>query len=176
MRTRPAAKLAVALCLVLLASACSRSSDSKLKVASDRTVGMVWGEMLDQRDKIHEIFIKEPEAVTHQDCTDLGIAARRMDELYSELAGIIGGQSGSSDEGRLRALGDAIGRMSSVIARIRESALAEAPGIWPGLRYPLDQTMRSVESYFSAEELNSQSVVNRPGFEATPPPDAPSAV
>ena len=62
------------------------------------------------------------------------------------------------------------------LAKIRESALAEAPGQWINLRYPLDQSLRAVESYFTPEELGGQSVVARPDFEVKPQPAALSPI
>jgi hypothetical protein len=179
MHTRLAVKLSVAASLAaLLLLGCSRSSDSKPAAAlpGQRTIAAIWADLLTQRDQIHLVFIKDMELVTHQDCRDMGAAAARMNELYSELLNVLGAQTTLEDRGRVRALGDAVGRASSVSTRIRESALMEAPGMWPAMRYPLDQSLRDVESYFTAADLNSESIVNRPGFEPTPLPPAPSAI
>ncbi len=66
--------------------------------------------------------------------------------------------------------------MQGVTTKIRESALAEAPGQWVQLRFPLDQSLRAVESYFTPEELGGQSVAARPNFESKPPPAALSPI
>ena len=179
MQTRLAVKLSLAASLAaLLLAGCSRSGDSKPAAAptGQRTIAAVWADMLTERDQIHLVFIKDLEEVTHQDCRDMGAAAGRMNELYSELLNILGAQSTVEDRGKMRALGDAVGRASSLVTRIRESALAEAPGMWPAMRFPLDQSLRDVESYFTAADLNSESIVKRPGFETVPPARAPSAI
>ncbi len=171
-------KLSVAALAAFLCAACSRSSDSPPPTAlpGQRNVAAVWADMLTQRDQIHLIFIKDMEQVTHQDCRDMGAAAARMTELYSELLNILGATSTPDDRGRMRSLGEAVGRASNVVTRIRESALAEAPGMWPAMRWGLDNSIRDVESYFSAEALNSESIVKRPGFETTTPPPPPAAI
>jgi hypothetical protein len=175
-----AVNLTVALSLAaLLAVGCSRSGDSKpaadAAVAGTRSLAAIWADVLTQRDVIHQIFVEDLEAVTHQDCADLGAAARRLDDLYSELATHLSAKSGQAD-GRLRAIGEIVARASGVVAKIRESALAEAPGVWITLRYPLDQSLRELESYFTADELAQESVMSRPGFEAQPPPAALSPI
>src|SRR5262245_2994046 len=101
MQTRLALKLSAAALAVLLCAACSRSGDSKPAAApaGQRTVAAVWADMLTQRDQIHLIFVKDMEQVTHQDCRDMGTAAARMNELYSEMLNILGAQSTVDDRG-----------------------------------------------------------------------------
>jgi hypothetical protein len=173
MQRRFAVKLTVALSLAaLLGIGCSRSGDSKAPsdaaIAGTRTIAAIWADVLTQRDVIHLIFVKDLEDVTHEDCSAVGAAARRLDELYSELASHVSAKGGQA-EGPMRALGDVTMRASGVVAKVRETALAEAPGAWANLRYPLDQSLRELESYFTADELAQESVMNRPGFEAKPP-------
>ena len=170
---------AVPLSLVaVLAVGCSRAGDSKpgdKAVPGTRPIAAIWADVLGQRDTIHSIFTKDLESVTHEDCAALGASARRVDELTTELVSHVGGTSGQSDT-RLRALGDAIARMAAVFAKVRETALSEAPGAFVNLRYPVDQSLRQVESYFSADDLGNESVLNRPGFETQPPPPAASPI
>jgi len=125
--------------------------------------------VLNQRDAIHAIMVKELEAVTHQDCADLGADGRQVDALLTELTAAIAADK-TQTEGHLRALGDVLTRVSQAVQKIRESALAEAPGMWVKLRFPFDQSLRDVETYFTPEQLGGESVVRRPGFETTPPP------
>ena len=159
--------LAAALVLVAGLGGCSRSNQSK-PAAGDASLPKIWGEILDQRDAIHRVFMIELEDVTHQDCADLSAAARQMNALTGELTGAIG-RMPNADTGKLRAVSDAISRLSSVTTRIREQALAEAPGAFPEQRYPLDYALRDIERYFTADDLG-QSVVSRPGFETEPLP------
>jgi hypothetical protein len=180
MLRRTAVNLAIVLSLAaLLAAGCSRSGDSKppadKAIGGTRPVAEIWADVLAERDKIHEAFVKELEAVTHEDCAAVGASAQRLDALYTELVNHLGARSGD-DLGRMRQLGDAIRGASAVVQKVRESALAEAPGSWPPLRFPFDRSLRDVERYFTAEELASGSVVNRPGFEAAPPPAARSPI
>ena len=180
MQSRFAATLAVAVSLAaLLGAGCSRSGDpvpSKgAEIARTRPMAAIWADVLTQRDAIHMILVKDLEEVSHADCDAVGASARRIDDLYSELVNNIGAKSGE-DEGRLRSIGDAVTRASGVIAKVRESAIAEAPGLWVILRYPLDQSLRELESYFTADDLGQESVMNRPGFEASPPPASLSPI
>jgi hypothetical protein len=181
MPRRSAVYLALALSLSLaavLGSGCSRSRESKPAEATPakaRSLAAIWADVLTQRDVMHQIFMKKLEDVTHEDCSELGVAARRLDTLTTELTNQLGGMSGQ-DAGRLRQIGDVITRISAVINKIRDSALAESPGAWPQLRFPLDQSLRLFESYFSVADLGSESVTNRPGFETEPPPAALSPI
>jgi hypothetical protein len=170
MQSRFAVFAAVAVSLAaLLGAGCSRSSDSTPAAAKARTVGDIWADVLGQRDAIHLVFMKELEDVTHEDCAAVGASARRLDDLYSELVNVLGAMS-PRDEGKLRTLGDVLVRATGVTAKVRETALSEAPGAWVNLRYPLDQSLREVESYLSPDDLRGESVVSRPGFETKPPP------
>jgi hypothetical protein len=98
-----------------------------------------------------------------------------VDELTGDILSTVPTMADQS-EGKLRSLGDVIIRMQGAIAKIRESALAEAPGQWIGLRFPLDQTLHAVETYFTPEELGGQSVAARPNFETKPQPAALSPI
>lgn len=172
MHRRCAVNLAVALSLVaLLGAACSRSGDSKPATAgkTTRSIAAIWADVLTQRDQIHLIFVENLEDVTHEDCAALGASARSIDELLSELVNQMSAKSGQGD-GRLRAIGDVVSRTTGVLSKIRETALAESPGAWPNLRYPLDQGLRELETYFTADDLAQESVMNRPGFETKPIP------
>jgi hypothetical protein len=160
--------LAAALVLVTGLGGCSRSNQSK-PAAADASLSKIWAEILDQRDAIHRVFMIELEDVTHQDCADLGAAARQMNSLMGDFTGAIG-RMPNADSGKLRAVSDAISRLSSVTNRIREQALAEAPGAFPEQRYPLDFCLRDIERYFTADDLGGQSVASRPGFETEPLP------
>ncbi|MFI5315999.1 MAG: hypothetical protein ACHQ6T_09865 [Myxococcota bacterium] len=161
---------AVSLMLVAaLGGGCSRSRESKPPTPSARSLAAIWSDILAQRDAMHAIFTKDLELVTHEDCASVSAAARRIDELTSEFVNRVGATS-APGEGRLRALGDALGRVSAVLAKVRETALAEAPGAWVGLRFPLDQSLKGLESYFTADDLGNQSVTARPDFETSPPP------
>jgi hypothetical protein len=177
MHRRLAVKLVVALSLVALSGGgCSRSGDKHADTPppGTRPLAAIWADVLGERDTLHQIFIKELESVTHQDCADAGAAARRIDELFSEMANELGSRSG--DDGHMRAVGDAMSRASGVLAKVRETALAESPGAWVNLRFPLDQSLRDLESFFSGDDLGQESVVRRPGFEMTPPPTAASPI
>lgn len=170
MQSRFAVSAAVAVSLaVLLGGGCSRSSDSKPPAPQARSLADIWVDALTQRDAIHLVFMKELEEITHEDCAAVGASARRLDELFSELVNVLGATSGQ-DEGKLRTIGDVLTRASAVTAKVRETALAEAPGAWVNLRFPLDQALREVESYLNPDDLRGESVVNRPGFETKPPP------
>jgi hypothetical protein len=176
MRRRLAVNLTVALSLAaLLGAGCSRSGDSTPADTGTRPLAAIWADILTQRDQIHMVFMEDLEDVTHDDCARVGAAARRIDDLFSELVNHLGAKSGGADPGRVRSLGDTISRASTIIGKVRETALSEAPGAWPNLRFPLDQSLREIETYFSADELGRESVLGRPGFEAQPlpPPASP---
>ena len=134
-----------------------------------RPLSAIWPEVLAQRDTMQALLDKPLEEVTHEDCSALGAAARKVDELTGEVLSYAPTVP-NQDEGRLRAIGDVIIHMQGVTAKIRESALAESPGQWIQLRFPLDQSLRAVESYFTPEELGGQSVATRENFETKPQP------
>lgn len=175
MNRRRAVRLVVSLALAAaFAGACSRS-EQESRPGAARSLSAIWTDVLAQRDAIQTLMNKPLEDVTHEDCSALGDAARKLDGYMNELRGAVAAKS-EKDEGRLRAIGDVILRMQSTTSQIRESALAEAPGAWAQLRYPFDQTVRSVETYFSADELGGQSVLTRPNFETKPIPPPPSPI
>ncbi|HTO07008.1 MAG TPA: hypothetical protein VMR86_08090 [Myxococcota bacterium] len=168
MTRRSAARPALALAFAaLLVAACSRGHEAPKPVAG-RTLAQIWPDILEQRDVIHAGFAKPLEEVTHQDCADVDAAARKIDALTSELGGAL--VPLKLDPGRMRALGNAVSSLSAVTQQIRETALAEAPGAWPRLRFPLDASLRAFENFFSADDLGHQSVTLRPGFETAPLP------
>jgi hypothetical protein len=176
MARRIARSLALSLSLaavVFAGSACRKPKETAS--GPTRPVAAVWADVLAQRDAIHGIMVKELEAVTHQDCADLGADARKLDGLVTELTAAVSADK-TQTEGHLRAVGDVLNRVSASVQKIRESALAEAPGMWVKLRFPFDQALRDVETYFSPEQLGGESVVRRPGFEVTPPPAGLSPV
>jgi len=176
MKSRPAVRIALSLSLLAaLAVGCSRSGEDGVKPSAARPMSAIWPEVLVQRDKMQELFAKPLEEVTHEDCAVLGAAARRVDELTNDILDIVPTMADQS-EGKLRSIGDVIIHMQGVTGKIRESALAEAPGQWIQLRFPLDQSLRAVESYFTAEELGGQSVAARPNFEMKPQPAALSPI
>jgi len=179
MPRRSAVYLALSLMLALVVGAgCSRSRDSKpadKAVPGTRPLAAIWADVLAQRDVIHIVFMKDLEEVTHEDCATAGGAARKLDDLVTELTNHVGGMS-EEGEGRLRAIGDALTRVSAVISKVRETAVAESPGAWVQLRFPLDQSLREFESYFTAADLGNESVMSRPGFETKPPPAAISPI
>jgi hypothetical protein len=175
MKSRLAARLALSLGLAAaLAVGCSRSGETP-KTAPMRPLSAIWPEVLAQRDTMQALMLKPLEEVTHADCTALGAAARKVDELTGEILSYVPTMP-NQDEAKLRALGDVIIHMQSVTAKIRESALAEAPGQWVGLRFPLDQTLRGFESYFTPEEVGGQSVASRENYETKPQPAALSPI
>lgn len=170
MTRRSPVRAALALALVaLFAAGCGRGRESSPQ-SGGRKLADVWKEILAQRDVIHGLFMKPLEEVTHEDCANLGAAARQIDALTSELGNTLSSTSGGSDSGRLRSVGGAVTRISSVTQRIREVALAEAPGAWPELRFPLDQSLRGFENLFTPDDLGRESVTLRPGFETQPLP------
>jgi hypothetical protein len=176
MHRRVTVNLALSLALAaLFAAGCSRSGDSTAAKAPDKSLADLWARVLTQRDQMHIAFMKPIEDVTHEDCASVGAAGRRMDELFGDLVNVIGAQSGR-DAGRLRSLGDVITHASQIVAQVREAGLNEAPGAWPALRYPLDQSLRAIEAFFTADELGNESVTQRPGFETSPLPTPPSPV
>lgn len=176
MKCRPATRLALSLSLLAaLAVGCSRAGEHAKKTADVRPMSAIWPEVLAQRDKMQDLMAKPLEEVTHEDCLALGAAARRVDELTGDILSTVPTMPDQS-EGKLRSIGDVIIQMQGATGKIRESALAEAPGQWIGLRYPLDQTLRGVETYFTPEDLGGQSVAARPNYETKPQPAALSPI
>ena len=169
MTRSPAARLALALALLAaLTAGCSRKEEAP-KPGAPRPMSAIWPEMLAQRDAIQKLLHEPIEEVSHDDCSALGAAARKVDELTNELLGALS-ERYAQDETQLRATGDVVIRLQGVTNQLRESALAEAPGRWPSLAFPLDQTLRLVESYFTPEDLGGESVAARPDFETKPLP------
>ena len=152
----------------------SRSGDEK-KAAPARPLSAIWPEVLAQRDAMQALFAKPLEEVTHDDCSALGAAARKVDELTNEVLSYVP-TIPNMEEARLRALGNMIIQLQGVMAKVRESALAEAPGQWVQLRFPLDQSLRGVESYFTPGEIGGQSVAARENYVSQPPPAALSPI
>jgi hypothetical protein len=176
MARRLARSLAVPLALAALVAAggaCHKAQQSD--AAAARPTAAVWADVLAQRDALHQIMTKPLEDVTHADCAQVGADARQLEALMRELTASVAADK-SQSEGHLRALGDVLGLTDQTITKIRETALSEMPGAWDKLRFPLDQALRAVESYFTADQLGGESVVRRPGFEASPPPTAASPV
>ncbi|HTO55038.1 MAG TPA: hypothetical protein VMR50_16770 [Myxococcota bacterium] len=163
----------LSLAALVLLSACSRS-EHKPPAPGSRTPAAIWGDVLGQRNNIHLGFVKELEEVTHKDCADVGASAHRLDDLLSELMNTLGATI--SDRGQLRSIGDAASRLNSVVSQIRESALAESPGAWPELRFPLDFALYQMEQIVSPGVLGPDSVTSCPGFETKPLPRPPSPV
>ncbi|HXX48460.1 MAG TPA: hypothetical protein VEN47_09545 [Myxococcota bacterium] len=176
MARRVARSLAVSLALAALlaaGSACHKAKEAD--AAAPRATASVWADVLTARDAMHAIMAKPLEDVTHADCAELGVEARKVDALMSELTATVAADKDQS-EGHLRAIGDVLGLTNQVLVKIRESALAETPGTWEKLRFPFDQSLHSVETYFTADQLGGQSVVRRPGYETTPLPPPLSPV
>jgi len=166
---RSAARLSLSLALIAaLVCACSRRDESA-KPSVHRQVSAIWSDMLAQRDAIQKLLHRPIEEVTHEDCSALGAAARQIDKLTNDVLAAVTDEH-AGNEGELRAFGDAIIRLQAVTNKLRESALAEAPGQWAALAFPLDHTLRGVETYFTPEDLGGQSVAARPDFEAKPLP------
>jgi len=166
---RSAARLSLSLVLIAaLVSACSRREEPA-KPSVHRELSAIWSDMLAQRDAIQKLLHRPIEEVTHEDCSALGAAARQIDQLTNDILAAVTDKH-AGNEGQLRALGDVIIRLQAVTNKLRESALAEAPGQWPALAFPLDQTLRAVETYFTPEDLGGQSVAARPDFEKNPLP------
>jgi hypothetical protein len=177
MNRRIAARLAFSLGLIAaLASGCSREKEEAQAPSDARPLSVIWPEVLAQRDILQDMFAKPLEEVTHEDCAAVGAAARRIDALSGEILSWVPASASGKDEGRLRSIGDVVIQMQGVTSKIRESALAETPGQWIYLRFPLDQTLRSAETYFTPEELGGQSVAARPNFESKPQPAALSPI
>jgi hypothetical protein len=171
-----ARRLALSLSLAALVAsgvACHKAQETDARTPRPTTT--VWADILAQRDAMHVLMTKELEDVTHEDCAQLGADSRKIEDLMGELRASVAADKNQS-EGHLRALGDVLGQTDQTVAKIRESALNETPGAWAKLRFPLDQSLRSVETYFTAEQLGDQSVVHRPGFEASPPPSGASPI
>jgi len=176
MARRVARSLAVSLALAALlaaSSACHKAKEAG--AAAPRSTAAVWADILTARDAMHAIMAKPLEDVTHADCTELGVEARKFDGLMGELTAAVAADKNQT-EGHLRAVGDVLGLTNQVLAKIRESATGEMPGMWEKLRFPFDQALHSVEAYFTPDQLGGQSVVQRPGFEAKPQPAAPSPI
>jgi hypothetical protein len=176
MARRLARSLAVSIsiaALVVAGGACRKGKETA--AAAPRPIAAVWSDILAQRDAMHALMTKELEDVTHEDCAQLGADSRKIESLMSELTASVAADKNQT-EGHLRALGDVLGQTGQAVAKIRETALAEMPGAWVKLRFPFDQSLRDVETYFTADELGGQSVVQRPDFEATPPPAGVSPI
>jgi len=168
-------RLALSLGLIAaLAAGCSRSDDAP-KAAPARPLSAVWPELLAQRDAIQALMNKPLEEVTHEDCSALGASARKVNDLTGEILLTVPTMV-SQDEMKLRSIGDVIIQLQGVTAKIRESALAEAPGQWVQFRFPLDQSLRNFESFFTPEEVGGQSVATRENFETKPQPASLSPI
>jgi hypothetical protein len=166
--------VSLALALAVLAGACSRQAKQEAK-PGERTLAAIWGDVLARRDSLHELMTKPLEDVTHEDCAKVRDDAREVGDLMQEFGAALTRGNGLP-EGQLRTMGEVVTSVAQVAAQIRAQALNEAPGSFVKLRYPFDQSLRQVESYLSADDLGGQSVVRRPDFETSPPPEGLSPI
>jgi hypothetical protein len=149
MARRLARSLAVTVTLAALVAAggaCRKTGENT--AAAPRSIAAVWADILGQRDAMHELMTKALEDVTHEDCAQVGAGARQLESLMNELTASVASDK-SQTEGHLRALGEILGLVGQTVTKIRETALAEMPGAWPKLRFPLDQSLRDVETFAS---------------------------
>jgi hypothetical protein len=160
--------VSLALC-VLTASACGGSREKPGGEVKARPLPEIWKDVLAARDQFRVVSDKDLADVTHEDCALAGAAGRQLDQLSTELMQRIA-ETSSIDEGKKRTLASPLTQLQGVGNKLREAALDEAPGSFVVFKFPLDEALHAVESYFTAGELGAESVASRPNYESKPPP------
>jgi hypothetical protein len=162
-----------------LGTGCSESSDTPAGAAGGsttvqaRSLAAVWADVLTQRDRIHEAVSKGTD-MWHEDCAQVSAATASLDSLAVEL----GKSVAVLPEGEARRTGVELllGYLQATTSTMRAAAIEEQVGSLPGMMIGLDALLQGIESHLTPEELGSQSVVTRPGFNPVRPPPPPSPI
>ena len=138
-----------------------------------RALPAIWAEILTQRDRVHAAVSKGTD-MWHEDCAEVSSAAAAMDALVIELNRRVAEEP--SLEARRKHIGELVGYLQVTNKALREKAIDEVIGPFPALMIGLDAVLQAVEDVFSRDEIGSESVVTRPGFNTVRPPQVASPV
>lgn len=162
-----------------LGSGCQESVETESGAGAEggqiqaRSLPVIWLDVLAQRDRIHEAVSKGTD-MWHEECAQISSAAVSIDGLALEIRQRIA--ENPSTEPRFRALADLLGYLQVSAAAFRENAVEEVIGAFPSLMIGLDALLQGIENHFTRDEIGSESVVTRPGFNTVHPPPPPSPV
>lgn len=162
-----------------LGSGCSKSDKAAGSTSGEtatvqaRSLPAIWKDILAQRDRAHAAISKDTD-MWHEDCAEVSSAAVALDPLVLELSQ--GAAAQVSDPTRSGAIQQTIGYLQITLVQLRSEAIDETVGDLPGLMIGLDAVLQGLEATFTRDEIGSESVVTRPGFNPVRPPPAPSPV
>ena len=167
----------VALALAL-GSGCSDSGQpgedaSASTTVQPRTISVIWVDILAQRDLIYGAISKGTD-MWHEDCAQVSAAAAAIDPLAVELGKSL--YVIPAKDPRRGGVELLLGYLLTTTAQIRTAAVDEQVAPLPGMMIGLDALLQGIESHLTREELGSQSVVTRPGFNTVRPPPMPSPI
>ena len=174
-------RIAGMLVVVALAfgTGCSKSeqaaggASSESATVQPRSIALVWGDILTQRDRIQAATAKGTD-MWHEDCAQVSSAAAALDPLAIELGKSIAVLP--PDDQRRKGVELLLGYLQATGSAMRGAAVEEQVGSLPGMMIGLDALLQGIESNLTRDELGSQSVVTRPGFNPVRPPPQPSPV
>ena len=158
---------------------CSKSNETPAGGSAEsatvqpRALPAIWADILAQRDRVHAAVSKGTD-MWHEDCAEVSSAAAAMDALLVELNRRVAEEP--SLEARRRHIDELVGYLQVTSSTLREKAVDEVVGPFPALMIGLDAVLKSVEGAFTSDEIGSESVVTRPGFNTVRPARAASPV
>jgi hypothetical protein len=171
-----AAVLALALCL---GAGCSGSESEKTGSAADgstiqaRELSALWADILAQRDRIQVATAKKHQ-MWHEECAEVSSAAAELEKLATEMNARVA-EMPSLGERRNGVL-SLVENFEGLIEKLRVAAIHEVVGELPGMMISLDAYLRGLEGHFTPQEIGSESVANRPGFNPVQLPSAASPI
>lgn len=138
-----------------------------------RAVSEIWADILTQRDRVQVAVAKGTE-MWHEDCEEVASAAAALDALANELGKRVA--ETPSFESRRLGLQEVVGYLQVTATTLRTKAVEEIVGDLPAIMIGLDYLLQNMEGAFTREEIGSESIVKRPGFNPVRPPPPPSPV
>ncbi|MBM4334504.1 MAG: hypothetical protein FJ108_01140 [Deltaproteobacteria bacterium] len=138
-----------------------------------RSFPEIWIDLLAERDRVQAVVSKGTD-MWHPECKEVADSATRIDALAAELGQRVAEQL--SEGARQRGISELIVYLQVTASTLRENGIAEVVGAMPGLMIALDDILQNLEKRFTPEEIGSESVVTRPGFNPVRPPPPPSPI
>ncbi len=163
----------VALALVAGSGCSSGEQGATTATLEPRELSAIYADILTQRDRAQKAIAKGT-AMWHDDCAEVSAAAGQLEALITELQRRAAAMPEIGE--RMRGIDSHIGLTLGVIANLRENAVGEVVGMLPGAMIQLDAFLRSLEAFFTPEQIGTESVTARPGFNPNPPPPPPSPI
>ncbi len=138
-----------------------------------RPMPAIWADILTQRDLMQAAVSKGTD-MWHEDCAQVSAAAAEIDKLAVELNQRVAEEASVAD--RRKGIENLIGYLQSAASTQRTAAIDEVIGSMPGVMIGIDALLQGLEKHFTRDEIGSESVVTRPGFNPVHPPPPPSPV